>query len=459
MYTYIMKSNESRITVEQLPISSTPMELYSSISKQARTSFLLESAVGADRTVSYSFIGCCPKFVLRCEDGHVTGGGARGDDPIEAIRNVIKENHVDDRRFPFMGGLVGYFSFEFARYLERKVPFLRDDSFPDYELGLYKEAVVYDHSRFQCYYLSVDGCDNLRRILERTERTDVQDEFHAGRTHDLGSRANFEHNVSLARERIIEGEAFQIVVSRQKEMEFGGDPLRLYQVLREVNPSPYMFYLDFGERKVLGSSPETLVTVKKGDVITFPIAGTRPIGSNMKERRALKEEMCGDEKERAEHAMLVDLARNDLGKVCEEGSVHVAEYMQVEEFSHVQHLVSKVQGTLDEGKDAMDAFCAVFPAGTVSGAPKPRAMEIIAELEGRPRGPYAGSVGYLSLNGDLDSAIAIRSAFVSPGKIRFQAGAGIVYDSDPGREYLETESKLGALKAAVGRCPSTGAGL
>ena len=457
MYSFHMKDNSSRITVEPLPITSPPMELYRRISKQARSSFLLESAVGAERTVSYSFIGCCPKFVLRCEDGRVSGAPSRCDDPVEAMREVVKQNRIDDRRFPFMGGLVGYFSFEFARYLEKRTPFLRDESFPDYELGFYKEAVVYDHSRFQCHYLSVDGCDNLRRILDKDVPTEEGKDFLAGRTKDLDPRHDYERNVLMAKQRISDGEAFQVVVSRQKDMEFDGDPLSLYEALRQVNPSPYMFYLDFGERKVLGSSPETLVTVKRNEVITYPIAGTRPIGATMRERRALKEEMQGDEKERAEHAMLVDLARNDLGKVCEEGSVHVAEYMQVEEFSHVQHLVSKVQGTLDQDKDALDAFCACFPAGTVSGAPKPRAMEIIAELEGRARGPYAGSVGFLSLNGDLDSAIAIRSAFVSPGHIRFQAGAGIVYDSDPTKEYHETEGKLGALKAAVGRCPATGA--
>jgi anthranilate synthase component 1 len=230
--------------------------------------------------------------------------------------------------------------------------------------------------------------------------------------------------------------------------------LALYQQLRKINPSPYMFYLDFGERKILGSSPETLVTVKNGEVLTYPIAGTRPLGQNMKERRRYKEEMLADEKERAEHTMLVDLARNDIGKVCQVGSVHVAEYMNVQEFSHVQHMVSKVQGTLEEGLDAMDAFCAVFPAGTVSGAPKPRAMEIISELEQRPRGPYAGAVGYLSLNGDLDSAIAIRSAFICRDRLRIQAGAGIVYDSDPGKEYVETENKLGAMSAAIARCNS-----
>lgn len=445
-------TSQSRVQITDLQTNLTPMELYGLISQRARTSFLLESAVGAERTVSYSFMGCCPKFVLRCDDGKVTGCPEYNKEgPIGALKKALADQKLDERIFPFMGGLVGYFSFEFARYLEEKVPFLRDPNFPDYELGFFKEAVVFDHSKFKCYYMSIDGTDNLRKMLDSVDLKAERRPLLLGRTHDQTPRPRYEGNVSSAREKIAKGESFQIVVSRAKEIDFSGDPLALYQELRQVNPSPYMYYLDFGERKIMGSSPETLVTVRNDEVFTYPIAGTRPLGSNMKERRKFKEEMRADEKEKAEHAMLVDLARNDLGKVCEDGSVHVAEYMQVEEFSHVQHLVSKVQGTLAHGLDALDAFTAVFPAGTVSGAPKPRAMEIIAELEQRPRGPYAGAVGYISLNGDLDSAIAIRSAFVSNGKVRMQAGAGIVYDSDPGKEFLETEQKLQAVVAALQR--------
>jgi anthranilate synthase component I len=445
-------STDSRIHIEDLQTNLTPMELYGQISQKARTSFLLESAVGADRTVSYSFIGCCPKFVLRCDDGKVTGCQEYSKEgPIGAIKKVMQDQKLEDRNFPFMGGLVGYFSYEFARYLEEKVPFLRDPAFPDYELGFYKEAIVFDHSRFKCYYMSIDGTDNLRHMIDTLDLKLTRKPLLIGRTKDDCPRPRFESNVTSARERIAEGESFQVVVSRSKEIGYNGDPLALYQEMRQVNPSPYMYYLDFGERKILGSSPETLVTVRNGEVYTYPIAGTRPLGANMKERRRFKEEMRTDEKEKAEHAMLVDLARNDLGKVCEDGTVHVAEYMQVEEFSHVQHLVSKVQGTLASNLDAMDAFTAVFPAGTVSGAPKPRAMEIIAELEKRPRGPYAGAVGYISLNGDLDTAIAIRSAFASKDSIRIQAGAGIVYDSDPGKEFVETENKLEGVVAALKR--------
>jgi anthranilate synthase component I len=450
-------TSSSRIIIEPLSTNLTPIELYSNISARSRTSFLLESAVGADRVVSYSFIGCCPKFVLRCEEGKVTGcPDVAGMEPIEAIRKIIEDNKIEDRNFPFVGGLLGYFSFEFARYLEKKVPFMMDRSFPDFELGMYKEGVVFDHSKFRCYYFSIDGSDSLRKMLGSMDLDTDRRRMMVGRAKDVTSRSVFESSVAKAKDKISEGEAFQIVVSRAVEHDITGDPFVLYKDLRTVNPSPYMFYLDFGERKVLGSSPETLVTVREGEVFTYPIAGTRPMGQNMKERRHFKEEMQGDEKERAEHAMLVDLARNDLGKVCEIGSVHLADFMKVEEFSHVQHLVSKVQGTLAKEYDAIDAFCAMFPAGTVSGAPKPRAMEIIVDLEKAPRGPYAGAVGYISLNGDLDSAITIRSAFVSRDKIRFQAGAGIVYDSVPSKEYLETESKLGALSAALQKSETAG---
>ncbi|QLH74287.1 MAG: anthranilate synthase component I family protein [Methanomassiliicoccales archaeon] len=447
-----------KLSIEPLSTGLAPLELYSYISSRSRNSFLLESAVGTDRVISYSFLGCSPKFVLRCEDGDVTGcPEISGLDPVTAIRKVIDDNRVDENPFPYVGGLVGYFSFEFARYLEKKVPFMKDRDFPDFELGMYKEGVVYDHSRFRTYYFSVDGADSLRKILPKADLKAGGQKLIFGEAREMSPRHDFEDSVAKAVGKIGEGEAFQIVLSRGVERNIYGDPFPLYVALREVNPSPYMFYLDFGERKVLGSSPETLVTVRSREVFTHPIAGTRPLGSDTLERRRYREEMLSDEKERAEHAMLVDLARNDLGKVCRPGSVYVPEFMKVEEFSHVQHIVSKVQGTLEEGKDAIDAFCAVFPAGTVSGAPKPRAMEIITEEERSPRGPYAGAVGYLSLNGNLDSAITIRSAFVRGDKVRFQAGAGIVYDSVPKNEYRETEGKLRAMVAALEATAARGA--
>lgn len=277
-------------------------------------------------------------------------------------------------------------------------------------------------------------------------------QFRLGERTSGTERLDYERGVAELKARIEEGEAFQVVLSEHEEHRFEGDPFQLYLRLREVNPSPYMFYLDFGERKVLGSSPETLVTVRGREAITYPIAGTRPLGSNLRERMNNRRSLLADEKERAEHLMLVDLARNDLGKVSEPGTVEVADLMRVEEFSHVQHMVSKVRGILREDQDCLDALSAVFPAGTVTGAPKHRAMRLIGPLEGRGRGAYAGAVGYISDSGDLDTAITIRSAFVCGDRVRLQAGAGIVLDSVPEKEHLECQAKLGAVHRSLQLC-------
>lgn len=426
-----------------------PFDLYRLLHDRYRTSFILESAVGESRTVAYSFLGAQPECVLRCRDGKVEGGEGLDhlrEAPIDFLRAFMDERLQDDQSFPFLGGLVGYFSYEFASLTESSFIGRRHARFPVFELGYYPSGIVYDHSTFRAYQLGDDG--GLAELIEGG-LPDSETNMTVGRCRHHCSQEEYESAVELAKGRILEGEAFQVVLSRGVEHAFDGDPLALYALLRTINPSPYMFHLDFGERQVLGSSPETLVSLQRGQVTTFPIAGTRPRGSCAREQRRLREEMLMDEKERAEHCMLVDLARNDLNKVCELDSVHVPEFMRVDAFSHVQHIVSKVQGSLAPGKGAVEVLAAVFPAGTVSGAPKPRAMEIIAELEGRARGPYAGGVGYLSLNGNMDSAIAIRSAFCAEGRLLLQAGAGIVADSDPHREYLETEHKLGALQSVL----------
>lgn len=445
-------THSPRPELRSLDITAPPFELYKRLSEESDCSFILESAVGETRTVAHSFLGFAPEFTLRCSRGRVEGGEGNDhlrEEPLEFLRALLKERAIQDQSFPYLGGLVGYFSYEFAALTEPSFTGREHGTFPIFELGLYTEGVIYDHSSFRAHYFgSGEGeLPELIRSCEAVEEPRMRVE--APRT--PVSSEEFEHGVEEARRRIFAGEAFQVVLSRPLEFAYRGNPLALYSVLRAANPSPYMFHIDFGDRKVLGSSPETLVSLRQREVTTFPIAGTRPLGNGPRERRQLREEMLLDEKERAEHCMLVDLARNDLGKVCELDSVHVPEYMQASAFSHVQHILSKVQGTLTKGRDAIDALAAVFPAGTVSGAPKPRAMEIIAELEGRPRGPYAGGVGYLSLNGNMDSAITIRSAFCTAGRLHMQAGAGIVADSDPHREYLETEHKLGALSASLAR--------
>ncbi len=442
---------QTNITLKRLDLTLPPFEVYRRLRPEFRSSFMLESAVGGTRTVAYSFLGFGPGDVLTCQDGRVEGGLGHDhlrEDPGAHLRALTKGFDHPFTRYPFAGGLVGYFSYEFAGRAEPSVPRFPSE-FPEFELGLYRECLVYDHSSFQVYLLSVGEPGPLEEIVgsmpERTDRRSlVVDDVVA----DQG-RESFEDGVRTVKERITNGETFQTVLSRRLSCRYRGDLLNLYASLRDLNPSPYMFFLDFGDRSVLGSSPETLLTVRGREATTFPIAGTRPLGADATGRKRFREELLHDEKERAEHAMLVDLSRNDLSRVCQGGSVSVPEYMRVEEFSHVQHIVSKVQGTLREDCTAMDALQAVFPAGTVSGAPKPRAMEIIGEVEGGSRGPYAGGVGYLSFNGNLDSAITIRSAFASDGRLYFQSGAGIVADSDPSREFEETEQKLGAMRAAL----------
>ncbi|WP_162137690.1 anthranilate synthase component I family protein [Methanomassiliicoccus luminyensis] len=440
------------IKLQRLDLALPPFEAYRRLRPGFKSSFMLESAVGGAKTVAYSFMGFGPSEIISCKDGKVSGGIGLDhlrERPVDFLRATCKDFTLPITMFPFAGGLVGYFSYEFARQAEPASVRPFPSEFPEFELGLYRECLIYDHSNFQAYYLGIGKEEGA--LLEHVAALREPDPrgFKADAPRSETTQEAFEEGVQTVKSRITDGETFQTVISRRLASGYRGDLLNLYEALRTLNPSPYMFYLDFGERTVLGSSPETLLTVRGREATTFPIAGTRPLGSGLRERKRYREDLLHDEKERAEHAMLVDLARNDLGRVCEGGSVGVPEYMRVEEFSHVQHIVSKVQGTLAKGCEPVDALCSVFPAGTVSGAPKPRAMEIIGEVEGVSRGPYAGGVGYISMNGNLDSAITIRSAFATGGKLYFQAGAGIVADSDPAKEFQETEQKLGALRSAL----------
>jgi len=426
------------IIYEEVQLRLSPAEAYARLRNGGTPSFLLESAEGSSRTVAYSFLGTSPVAVLQ----------GRNDQGLDEVRKMMRSRPRRSTPFPFMGGMVGYFSYHLVNAIERDLH-IRDGGFPDYELGLYDSGLVYDHSAFKIYHFHPEGEEGILPLLE------PDDDPAAFRLKERLSgtrREDYEAGVGELHGRIVDGEAFQVVLSGYEEHSFEGDPFQLYLRLRKVNPSPYMFYLDFGERKVLGSSPETLVTVRGREAVTYPIAGTRPLGADLRERRFNRSSMLADEKERAEHLMLVDLARNDLGKVCEYGTVEVADLMRVEEYSHVQHMVSRVRGILGDEQDALDALAAVFPAGTVSGAPKHRAMRLIESLEDRGRGPYAGAVGYISDSGDLDTAITIRSAFVHGDRIYLQAGAGIVLDSVPRREFEECQGKLGAMHRSLDIC-------
>ncbi len=349
----------------------------------------------------------------------------------------------------YSGGLVGYASYDLVRSFE-KIPRVgrKHSEFPDVEFGSFEDGIVFDHFSRKSYYFCRDEnrIDRVKILLKESER---EDRVSFGKPKSNLSQEDFCERVERAKEYIRSGDIFQVVLSRRYKIPFKGSLLRFYRALRKINPSPYMYYLKFGDREVVGSSPEMLARKIGRRVESFPIAGTRPFTGDPARNRALAAELLQDEKERAEHVMLVDLARNDLGRVCEYGTVQVPEFMKVQNYSHVQHIVSRVTGQLRQDSTGTDLFKAVFPAGTVTGAPKVRAMQIIEELEAGARGPYAGAVGYFSSNGNADFAITIRTLFAQEGYCYLQSGAGIVADSVPDREWIESERKTAALFTAM----------
>jgi anthranilate synthase component 1 len=345
--------------------------------------------------------------------------------------------------------MVGYFSYDSARYLEELPNHSTDDlALPDFEFGVYDDGIVFDHLTGLAYYYWY-GDSRIREVEGIVRKRGEADTLTADGLSMNLTQGEFEENVRKTKRYIKDGDIFQAVISKRFEFSFKGDLVNFYRVLRKINPSPYMYFLKMKDRAIVGSSPEMLGRVHGAYAETFPIAGTRPIGKNRSETRVLGKELLNDPKERAEHVMLIDLARNDLGKVCRFGTVTVPEFMAVQKYSHVQHIVSRVAGRLKAECDAIDVFKAIFPAGTVSGAPKKRAMEIIDELEPCRRGPYAGAVGYFSYNGNADFAITIRTLVANQNRGFIQAGAGIVADSDPQREWFETEHKAEALLHAL----------
>lgn len=349
----------------------------------------------------------------------------------------------------FVGGLVGYVSYDAIRYIE-SLAFKTPDEvkLPDFEFGLFNDGIVFDHSNDQAYYYWYD--ENRSREIEHSLTQSVKPlDLVADKPQVNMNQHEFTSMVEKAKEYITAGDIFQVVLSKRFEFSFKGDLINFYKKLRTINPSPYMYFLKMKDRAIVGSSPEMLGRVDGRFAETFPIAGTRPISANLRENKRLASALLKDPKERAEHVMLVDLARNDLGKVCQFGTVSVPDFMTVQKYSHVQHIVSRVTGQLRSEKDAVDTFKGIFPAGTVSGAPKKRAMEIIDELEPTRRGPYAGAVGYFSYNGNTDFAITIRTLIANQNRAYIQAGAGIVADSKPRREWFETEHKAEALLRAL----------
>jgi anthranilate synthase component I len=466
--------------------TETPVSAFLKL-RQTAGCFLLESAEQGLRLGRYSFLGIKAWESIRLHGETVTirrggvdthlGLSENGGDPF-----AFMARHLDGYRIPpldglppFVGGAVGYFGYDCVRQVERLPDAPPDDlGLPDMAFLLTDVVVVFDHLRHTLTLLTNIFRDEepdlelayeaavgrLREVKARLREPIPDPGWSLGRRGAAQARpeapvlSNFERTrflegVERVREYIHAGDAFQVVLSQRFERPVATTGFSIYRGLRAVNPSPYMYYMSFRDFEVVGSSPEPLVTVTGRRAETRPIAGTRPRGATPGEDAALAEEMLADEKERAEHLMLVDLGRNDLGRVCARGTVRVDEFMQVERYSHVMHMVSSVVGELEEGVGASDALRAVFPAGTVSGAPKVRAMQIIDELEPTRRGPYAGAIGYLSYSGDLDSCIYIRTILIRDGRAYVQAGAGIVADSEPEREFVETENKARAMFRAI----------
>src|SRR5881394_485982 len=453
----------------------TPVSAFLKIAEHADYAFLLESVEGGEHVARYSFLGKDPFLILRARDGSTTidrgGHTSASDTPfVETLRRLMA-----DFRSPFVpdlprftGGAVGYFGYGASTWFEPVLGDLgaSDDGADQAGFMLFDTVLAFDHVQHRIliianaritadedleslYQFACAKIQFLERELERnlskTERAgadgvDIRSNY---------TREKFEAQVRSAKEHIAAGDIYQVVLSQRFEADVAADPFTVYRALRHVNPSPYMYFIRMGGLSVVGSSPEMLVRVEGTHVETHPIAGTRRRGRSDEEDMRLAEELKRNEKERAEHVMLVDLGRNDVGRVCKYGSVRVPQFMGLERFSHVMHLTSIVEGQLSDDYDRLDALASCFPAGTVSGAPKVRAMQIIRELEPMPRGLYAGAVGYVDFAGNLDFCIAIRTVIMSKGNAYVQAGAGIVIDSNPTAEYEETRDKARALMTAL----------
>jgi len=445
-----------QLRIRKLSFEKPPLEIFSKLYNNYENVYILESIEGPKKLSQYSFIGFDPTLTITIKNREAvirnerTGEEEKKEvnEPLAVIQKTLK-NRLDIKEQRFVGGAVGYISYDAVRCWE-KLPesTLDDQNFPDIEVGVFDDGIVYDHRNKQAFYYHLNE-NRLAEINKLLQEPDDHETLSHKQLKVNISKERFENAVKKAKEYVTAGDIFQVVLSKRYDFQIRGDLIGFYRNLREINPSPYMYFLKSGEHQIVGSSPEMLVRVENRIVETFPIAGTRPHVKNPIENKRLTEELLSDPKERAEHVMLVDLGRNDIGKVSKFGSVHLPEFMKVHQYSHVQHIVSRVVGDLRDECDCYDALRAVFPAGTVSGAPKVRAMEIIEELEPTRRGPYAGAVGYFSYNGNADFAITIRTLIANGDKAHIQVGAGIVADSEPEREWFETEHKAEALIKAL----------
>ncbi len=457
------------VSCELLSDFTTPIEMMKILKNVSTHCYMLESAQSNETWGRYTFLGFEPKMEITCIDGEMKIGNLKfkTDNPAAYLRQIL-----DDYRSPrfdylpsFTGGLVGYFSYDYLGYSEPKVKCNVEDSenFKDVDLMLFDKVIAFDHLRQKLilivnmplddievgYKKAVMELRQLVQLLNHGEKKNETDGRLLGEVKPLFNKKEFCGMVEKAKHYIREGDIFQIVLSNRLSAPFEGNLLNTYRVLRTINPSPYMFYFSGMDVEVAGASPETLVKLENGILHTFPLAGTRARGKNDEEDRALEKELLADEKELAEHNMLVDLGRNDLGKISKFGSVEVEKLHSIERFSHVMHIGSTVRGEISDSHDALDAIEAVLPAGTLSGAPKVRACQLIGELENNKRGIYGGAIGYIDFTGNMDTCIAIRIAYKKNGKVFVRSGAGVVADSVPEKEYEECLNKAKSVLKAL----------
>ena len=457
------------VSMEILSDFITPIEAVRILKAASTHAYLLESAKANENWGRYTFLGFEPELSISCIDGkmNVDGKEFTCSDPTNYLRELLKKYKSPriSSLPPFTGGLVGYFSFDFINYKEPSTKMNIDDSegFKDIDLMLFKDVIAFDNVKQKIILITNIELDKdldveyekaLKRLnsikeLLYTGKKSFEGGKLLGEVTPLFSKDEFSDMIGKAKHHIKEGDIFQIVLSNRLQANFEGSLFDTYRVLRTVNPSPYMFYFSGTDVEVAGASPETLVKLEDGILHTFPLAGTRPRGKSEKEDKELETELLADEKELAEHNMLVDLGRNDLGKISKFGSVVVEKFHSIERYSHVMHIGSTVRGEIRPEYDALNALEAVLPAGTLSGAPKIRACQLIEELENNKRGIYGGAIGYIDFTGNMDTCIAIRLAYKKNGKVFIRSGAGIVADSDPDKEYMESINKAGAVVDAL----------
>jgi len=453
------------VSCEILSDFTTPIETIRILKNASTHAYMLESAQADEKWGRYTFLGFDPKLEITCINGEITYGDKteKTDDPSKIIREIM--SHFRSPRLPYLpsftGGLVGYFSYDYLGYAEptAKRDVIDTENFKDVDLMLFDKVIAFDHVRQKLIFITnmslKDIDEGYKEATEELEaladlvRNGVKAEENDGKllseVTPLFSKEEYCAMVEKAKRHIYEGDIFQIVLSNRLSASFEGSLLNTYRILRTINPSPYMFYFAGTDVEVAGASPETLVKLEDGVLHTFPLAGTRPRGKTEEEDRRLEAELLADEKELAEHNMLVDLGRNDLGKISKFGTVEVEKLRSIERYSHVMHIGSTVRGDIAEGYDALDAIEAVLPAGTLSGAPKIRACQLIGDLENNKRGIYGGAIGYIDFTGNMDTCIAIRIAYKKNGKVFVRSGAGIVADSVPEKEYEECLNKARAV--------------